>query len=92
MLPTMTVTTRHVDQKRRVVLPEDVEPDSDVIIEQVDKDSWLVTRHRKQSKLAVVYIPVLEKLPDDPQWDKAERAFARAGRKSLKKLPPPDFD
>jgi hypothetical protein len=35
---------------------------------------------------------VLEKLSHDPEWDKVEQAFARAGRNSLKKLPPPDFD
>ena len=48
------VKTRQVDDKRRVVLPEQFEPGSDVLIEQVDEDTWLVTRYRKQTKLKMV--------------------------------------
>ncbi len=71
------------------MLPEELEPGSKVMIERVDDDSWLVTRYRKQTKVKVLYLPVLSKLPDDPEWDRVEHAFTRAASKTVHR---PDFD
>ena len=83
------VNTRKVDDRGRVLLAPDCEPGSHVTIEQIDRDTWLVRRHREQTKLKMVQIPVIRRLPDDPEWDKAENALARA---AYAKLPPPPED
>ena len=83
------IKARHVDEKRRIILPPEIQPGSDVLIEKIDENSWLITRHRKQKKLKILHLPVLSRLPDDPEWDKVEHAFTRAG--DDKKLSPPEF-
>jgi hypothetical protein len=35
----------------------------------------------------IVAIPVIDRLPDDPEWDKVEEAF---GRHASKRLPVPE--
>ena len=87
-MPTV-IKARQVDEKRRVILPPEIEPGSNVIIQRVDDDSWLITGHREQSKQQVLYLPVLKRLPDDPEWDKVERAFTRAAKRTIHR---PDFD
>jgi hypothetical protein len=71
----------NVDDRRRVVLPESCPPNSAVIIQQVDEDTWLIKRARPAKDFVILAIPSVERLPDDPEWDKVERAFGqRAGR------------
>ena len=77
------VKARQVDGKRRVTLPEDFEPGSDVLMEQVDPDTWLIRRYRPQRRVKILKIPVIRRLPDDPEWDKVERAFASAAKITL---------
>lgn len=84
------VEARQVDEKRRMVLPEEFQPGSNVLIERVAADTWIITRHHQEHRnLKVVLIPVIEHLPDDPEWDQVEGAFARA---AYRKLPPPPED
>ena len=77
-----------IDDKRRVVLPS-APPGAQVTIEQLDQDTWVVRRYGKQIKLKRVLIPVIDELPDDPEWDKVENAFGRAAYKKLRQRPPP---
>lgn len=83
------VNARQVDEKRRVTLPKEFPPGSDVLIERVTADTWIITRYRREANLKVLLIPVVERLPDDPEWDKVENAFGRA---AYEKLPPPPED
>ncbi len=81
------VKARQVDERRRVTLPREFRPGQDVIFERVDAYTWIVKRHRPDPDIKMVLIPVIKRLPDDPEWDKLEIAFARA---ACKKLPPPE--
>jgi hypothetical protein len=63
------IKARHIDEKRRVILPPEIQPGTDVIIDRIDEDSWVITRHRGRS---TIYLPVVDKLPDDP--DNARQA------------------
>jgi len=85
----MNVKARQVDKKRRVILPPEIEPGTDVLIQKIDDDNWLITRHREQKKIKIVHLPVLMRLPDDPSWDQVESAFTDAAVKNLHR---PDFD
>ena len=41
-------------------------------IQPVDADTWILRRHRPERAFKMVMIPVIERLPDDPQWEKLE--------------------
>ena len=41
--------------------------------------------HRSPRKFKMVALPVIDRLPDDPEWEKTELAFARH---AATKLPP----
>lgn len=83
------VKTRQVDAKRRVILPEGFEPGCDVLMEQVDADTWLIRRYRQQRSVKILKIPVIRRLLDDPEWDSVERALTSAAQKTLS---PPEED
>ena len=76
-----------LDERRPVVMPKECPPHSAVTIQQVDEDSWLVRRQLPDRNVRVVAIPVIQRLADDPAWEKteAEMAKALAGR-----LPEPE--
>jgi hypothetical protein len=76
-----------VDDKRRVALPR-VVPGAHVTIEQLDGDTWVVRRRGTPTKLRPVLIPVIDNLPDDPEWDKVENAFGRAAFAKLRQSRP----
>jgi len=78
-----------VDNKRRITLPPGVPPHSAVTIHQVDECTWIVKRERSDRNVALVLIPVVDKLPDDPAWEKIE---ARIGRQLSRRLPEPVED
>jgi hypothetical protein len=79
-----TILARMVDGKRRILMPADVEPHSTITIHRLDADTWIVRRHRPERNFKTVRIPVIEKLPDDPEWEKLE---LRAARHSASRLP-----
>lgn len=83
------IKARQVDDKRRVLLPKEFRPGSDVIFERLDEYTWLLKRPQPSANIKIVAIPVIDRLPDDPEWDKVERAFCRAATDSL---PPPEDD
>lgn len=78
----------NVDDRRRVVLPESCPPNSAVTIQEVDEDTWVIKRHPKSDGLVFVAIEHIDRLPDDPDWEKKELTMARhlSG-----KIPPPKF-
>lgn len=78
------VTARQVDERRRIVLPREFRPGSDVIIERLDDDTWIIKRHRSDPNLKLVVIQAIDRLPDDPEWSKVENAFARAAYRKLR--------
>ena len=80
---TATVT----DDRRRVVMPPELPAKSAVTIQRIDEDTWIVKRQRDQTNFSVFVVPIIKDLPDDPEWEKVEAAFAAD---AFKKLPPPE--
>ena len=68
-------------------MPPELEPGDPVIIQALDADNWLVKRLRREKNIKLVAIPVIEKLPDDPAWEKVERKLAKA---ASRRLPEPE--
>jgi hypothetical protein len=77
-----------LDDRRRLVMPPECPPNSAVTIQQLDDDTWIVKRRKPERGLVVVAFRDVEKLPDDPEWEKKELAAAKylSGR-----VPPPEF-
>jgi hypothetical protein len=73
-----------IDDKRRLTMPKELPPKSAVTIQQLDDDSWLVTR-QKPSDVVVVALPRLKTLPDDPEWEALEKRMVKHNNR---KLPP----
>ena len=40
-----------------------------MLLEQIDPDTWIIRRYRPQRNAKILKIPVLRRLPDDPEWD-----------------------
>ena len=76
------------DAKGRVILPL-FPPRSEVTIQQLDAFTLIFRRPRPDRNLKMVLIPVIDRLPDDPEWEKVENAFGSA---VYKKLRPPKDD
>jgi hypothetical protein len=83
----LELESRQLDSKRRLIMPADCPPNSAVTIQQLDADTYLVKRHRKQRGFKIVLIPAIDRLPIDPAWEKVEATFARA---AVKHLPKPE--
>jgi hypothetical protein len=78
-----------VDNKRRVVLPRQVEPHSSVSIEEVDENTFIIRCQPQEARFKQVLIPVIDHLPSDKAWEKTE---AKIGRHIAKRLPLPERD
>ena len=74
-----------VDDRRRLVLPEDFPPNCPVTVQQLDDDTLVVKRQRASRNYKIVLIPAIHKLPDDPEWEAIERKMADH---TSKKVPP----
>lgn len=84
-MDTQQVIPATVDSRRRAVLPEGIPPGSAITYQQLDKDTWIVRRHRPSREFVVVLVRDVKHLPEDPEWDKVESAFANH---AYGKLPP----
>jgi protoheme ferro-lyase len=84
-IPIVKATT--VDDRRRIVMPPECPQHSAVTIQQLDENAWLVKRARPDRTVKMIAIPVIKKLPDDPEWEKTEAALARY---AASRLPGPD--
>ena len=72
-----------LDDRRRLVMPPGCPPHSAVTIQELDNSTWIVKRQLPSKEFKVVVLPVVERLPDDPEWEKVEEAFARHASKNL---------
>jgi len=77
------VKSATLDDRRRLVMPRECPPNSAVTIEQLDEDTWLVKVAKESKKFKSVIIPVIEDLPADKEWEKVEKAFAKAACRNL---------
>ena len=73
------------DDKRRLTMPKELPPRSAVTIQQMNEDSWLITRLKSNEDVVVVALPRIQELPSDPEWEAIER---RIVKQTNKKLPP----
>jgi len=74
-----------VDDRHRIVMPPGCPPRSAVTIQELDKTTWLVKRRVPTRNFKMVLIPVVDRLPDDPDWEKKELELAKY---AATKLPP----
>ena len=82
------VKARNVDDKRRVVLPQSCPPNCAVTIQEINHETWIVKRHKAEKNFVFVAIEHIERLPDDPEWEKKE---ADAAKRLSGRFPPPEF-
>ena len=84
--PQSKLTTSRVDNRRRIVLPDDLPPGCVVSIQEVGPDTFLVQRVKPKAAVKLLAIPIIKDLPDDPEWEKKEAKFARHLFKRLPKF------
>jgi hypothetical protein len=77
----------NVDDRRRVVLPESCPPNSAVLIQQIDEDTWVIKRQKPEAGLVIIALRDVARLPEDPEWEKTE---ARIGRHVARRIPEPE--
>ncbi|MCX6925300.1 MAG: hypothetical protein NT154_19130 [Verrucomicrobia bacterium] len=71
-----------LDERRRLVMPPECPPGSAVTIQALDETTWLVKRQMPARGFKMVMIPLIDRLPDDQEWEKTEAAFARHASKT----------
>lgn len=81
------VSTSKLDSRRRLVMPPGLPPEAVVTIQEYGEDVWLVRRVRPETQHKLVLIPVIDHLPDDPEWDETE---AKLGHHLSARLPEPE--
>ncbi|HEY3763109.1 MAG TPA: hypothetical protein VGN23_15290 [Verrucomicrobiae bacterium] len=72
-----------LDDCRRLVLPQEFPANSAVTIQELDEDTLIIRKQRPRDQLLVVLDPDIKSLPDDPAWEKKERALADHAWKNL---------
>jgi hypothetical protein len=80
-IPTMTASM--TDDKRRLTMPKELPPKSAVTIQQLDNDSWLITRQKPKANLVVVALPTIKELPSDPEWEAIEKRMVKHNNRKL---------
>lgn len=83
------IEAKQVDEQRRITLPAEFPPGTDIIMERLDSNTWIIQRHVPNAHVKMVSIPVIKHLFEDPEWEKVEEAFGRA---AYKNLPLPEAD
>ncbi len=58
-------------------MPCECPPHSAVTIQQLDENAWLVKRALPDQTVKVIAIPIIKRLPADPEREKTEAALAR---------------
>lgn len=79
----MTATV--LDDRRRLVMPSEFPARSAVTVQHIDEDTIIVKRQRDRTDFAVIIVPIIKALPDDPEMDAKAAALAR---RTFKNLPP----
>ena len=77
------VKSATLDDRRRLVMPPECPPGSAVTIQELDEATWLVKRQLPAKDYKMVMIPIIDRLPDDPGWEKVEHAFTRHASKTI---------
>jgi len=67
----------------RLTMPKELPPKSPVTIQQLDEDSWLVTRQKPNSNIFVVALPTVKELPRDPEWEAVEKRMVKHNNRKL---------
>ena len=76
-----------LDERRRLVMPPACPPNAAVTIQQLDANTWLVKRCLPEKKIKMVSVAIIDRLPDDPEWDKVETKIVES---ISRRLPPPE--
>ncbi len=72
-----------LDHRRRLVMPPECPPGAAVTIQQVDKHTWIVKQQLPDTSLKMIAIPIIDRLSDDPEWEKTELKIARRNTSSV---------
>jgi hypothetical protein len=79
-----TIGPREVGHRRRVVLPPEIPPGATVMLHRLTADVWILTLKRRAPNLNIVLIPDVERLLDDPAWERKELQPANALSRHLR--------
>jgi len=71
------------DDKRRLTMPKELPPKSPVTIQRVNEDTWLVKRQKPDRGIVLVALPLIEQLPEDPEWEAIERRMVAHNNRRL---------
>jgi hypothetical protein len=74
------------DDKRRLTMPKELPPKSAVTVQQLDEDSWLVTRRKPKTDLVLVALPCIKELPSDPEWEAVEKRMVKHNNRKLPRI------
>jgi hypothetical protein len=69
--------TSTLDKRRRLVMPPECPADSEVLIQALDDSTWLVKRIRPERGVKMVAIPIVARLPSDPDEEAKETKIVR---------------
>jgi len=72
-----------LDDRRRLVMPPECPAGSAVTIQELDETTWVIKRQMPSRKFKVVLLTDVKRLPDDPEWEKVEHAFAKHASQTL---------
>jgi hypothetical protein len=75
-----------LDDRRRLVMPPEFKAKSAVTVQVIDEETVLVKLARPSKHRMVLLLPDVKTLPDDPEWDKIEKAFTAASNRGLAKF------
>jgi hypothetical protein len=71
------------DSRRRLVMPPELPARSPVIVQQIDKDTWIVKRARPGKARMVLLLPDIKQLPPDPEWQETESRIVAHNSQSV---------
>ncbi len=64
-------------------MPPECPAHSAVTIQKLDTDTWIIKRQVPDTGFKLVAVRVIDRLADDPAWEKTERALAAHASKNL---------
>ncbi|MGO8839482.1 MAG: hypothetical protein ACLP7I_12125 [Limisphaerales bacterium] len=69
--------TSTTDDRRRIVMPAECPPNCSVSIQEIEEGTWVVKLIKDRQPYRILLLPLIERLPDDPAWEKIEAKIAR---------------
>ena len=72
-----------LDDRRRLVMPNEFPPKSAVTVQRIDDETVLVKLAKASKNGMVMLLPDVKRLPDDPEWQKIGKPDRRPQNKKF---------